>query len=311
MAVVLLVAATAGSGCSADKADKEEAGFAGALSRIAATDLTKAQISYDDTAALRKLVGDGPPGQGFGILSLIGGSNLAGRPEIEAATHVAPRRGTYNVSAGRETRVTLVAGGQKGKEVSAALTKLGWQRKGDRLVAPDVSAVDKDTATYAIEFGQVRVDGADIVYGSSSARLADVGRPSGDTLADDARIKGLAGCLGDVVAAEIFSASGRDEHTAVAVGVQRPKSNTDTPRAVVCVSWGSQAAAERYAAKATDALANGTVFGGRKLADLVQSTEVTTVGGGEHIVRWRGDTPSKASLVFDLLTVRDLPGLRH
>jgi hypothetical protein len=308
LAVLVLVAAGA---CDTGSDEEPAGGLAGALNRIAANDTTRQEVNYDDTAAIRALIGDGPVREGFGQLALRGAPNLVNLGNTaETELRLVPLQASYTISAGRPPNtVGVVAGGQKGDEVSGALTKLGWTRDGDRLVAPGLSTAEPNVSRYALALGQVRADGADVVYGSAGAQLSHAGRPSGDTLGGDRRIKALAGCLGDVVAAQIVA--NRDgEATAIAVGVLRPAAKTDTPKTVVCVAWGAQQAADGYATRVKDALANGRSQASRQpYAELVRAPEVTTVGGDEHLVRWRGETPGRAALGFQMLATRDLPGL--
>jgi hypothetical protein len=308
-----LMFAPSGCGGGADTSDSDGAsasGLIGALARIAATDNTRLAVNYDDTPALLELAGSDSPRQGFGMLALVGAPNLANLASaIEKDVRLAPRRATYTVSAGQPPNsVGLIAGGQNGEDVSGALTKLGWTRDGDNLVAPSLSSVEQRAASYALQLSQVRVDDAEIVYGSMKAELADAGRPSGPTLADDRRIRALADCLGDVVAAQIVAERAVGDSSAVAVGVQRPAAKSDPPRSVVCVSWRDQSTAKTYQTEVTAALADGrSLASNREYAELIRSPEVINVGGDEHVVRWRGDTPQTA-LVFRMLAARDLPG---
>ena len=96
----------------------------------------------------------------------------------------------------------------------------------------------------------------------------------------------------------------------VAIGVLRPASNTATPRRVVCAAWPSGSAAKRYAGDVPEAISGDPSITGKQRysAELTGST-VTTVGGGQHIVKWQADTPAGAGTVFGMMQLYDLPAL--
>jgi hypothetical protein len=308
VAVALLAGVT--GGCSL--LDRDKGGFAAALGRIAATDATRSAVAWDDTAALLALVGDERKPEGFGRLAFTGYPGLGlTEPTAEADVKLALRRATFVVSAGRAPdTVGLVAGGQRPDRVRDALTALGWKLEGDRLVHPGMIARTEPASRYSIQLNQVRGDGEDVVIGLNKATLSSAGHPGGPTLADDARISALAECLGDVVAATVSAETGAPAATAVAIGVPRPSSRTDEPRAVVCVSWSDQAAADRYAEGLAGVLRGGdSRRTGRPWSELLRDTEVDRPGGDERIVRWRAATPGRAGRVSEMLLARDLPGL--
>lgn len=304
--VLMCVIATLVSGCSSSD---DGSTLVRALRRVAATDATRKQITFDDTGSLARL--SDTRSTGFGALSLLGVPALARYADTaEPVDGISPRSASYTVSAGLGvTAVALIAGGQNPEDVTKRLTASGWKAEDKRLVAPTGLPAGPDAAL-SLVLGQVYPDGGDVVYGGRDARLADIGKPKGTTLADDRRVKALADCLGDVVAAEFVAFSQPNRPTMAAVGVRRPKDRNDTPRAVACTAWPTSAAADAYATKLADALARGMSRVSRQqYPQLLPSSQVDEIGGDEHIVAWQADTPSNARLVFQLLLQNDLPAL--
>jgi hypothetical protein len=187
------------------------------------------------------------------------------------------------------------------------------------------------TAVYGLTFAQVRPDGSDVVIGRSGTDLGTAGHPlPGRTLADDRATAALAGCLGDVVVANLTtryrSATTRqpavparvphgvqlDKLTEIAVGVRAPKSASDTPRAVVCTAWADRAAADGYAGAVPGVLADGkSLTAGVPYAQLLTHPQITKVGGEVHVVKWTADEPNadESRLVLQMLLNADVPGL--
>jgi hypothetical protein len=103
-----------------------------------------------------------------------------------------------------------------------------------------------------------------------------------------------------------------DKLVEVAVGVRTPQSASDTPRAVVCVAWSDQSAADGYAAAMPGVLAGGTVsvVSLKPYTVLLSNPEVKNVGGSAHIVEWSADENGQAAdQILHLLVNEDLPGL--
>lgn len=308
-----------------------------ALKRVAANDATRNWVRYDATGKLTKLVGKKLSASGFGAL-LLHGTDLGPMAAIlPDGTGISAIDADYGISGGQPPRtVSVLAGGQHSDRIGKALSGSGWTRKGDRYIAPDLNAVtDDNTAMYAMNLGQVRTDGADVIFGHADADLGAAGHPGGRTLADDQPTRALADCLGDVVAAELVTdfkspiISSRltpaqqaalaklrpagvqlDKLTEVAVGVRTPKSASDTPRAVVCVAWANQSAADGYAAALSGVLASGMSYASNQpYAQLLHDPQTRKVGGGAHIVQWSADEASGAAQIVTMLEKNDLPGL--
>ncbi|SHN46633.1 hypothetical protein [Cryptosporangium aurantiacum] len=297
------------NGCSSESPESSgpDSGTAleRALGRVAATDTTRQQITFDDTAALASL------GETFGALSLSGVAALT--TYADQAKGLRPKSASFTVTAGRAPEtVSLLAGGQDADEVEKQLTGAGWKRDGDELVAPALGA-GGDGSTLPIILARVRTDGEDVVYGGTDGGLSDVGSPDGGSLADDRRVAALASCLGDVVAASFVISQdpkAPDGPTMTAVGVRRPKSGGDTPQALACTAWSTSAAADTYATEVRDALDRGaSARTQRPYAELLKSATVRDVGGDEHVVSWQAGTPDNAYLVFQMLAQSDLPAL--
>ncbi|GAA3389384.1 hypothetical protein [Cryptosporangium minutisporangium] len=317
LGLVVLTALVNGctSGGKDDPGDESNA-LVRALERISASDTTRQQITFDDTAALTELSDDADPAVGFGGLVLAGSPALSGDLKtVEKTTGLRPRSASFTISAGRTPAVVaVVAGGQNADDVEKTLTASGWKADGDQLVAsPDGSV--SDGTTLPIHLARVRADGSDVVYAGNGARVSDVGRSGsaradGDTLADDRRVAALADCLGDVVAATFVVGQQQGSPTMVAVGVRRPKTGDDTPRAVTCTAWSTSAAADAYTTDLRDALARGTTASSRRpYAELLKSATVQEIGGDEHVVGWQAETPTSAVLILQMAWRNELPAL--
>jgi hypothetical protein len=341
--VVTVLCVAAGpvlAGCSTKSEDSGGTGTAPsatglrqALSRVAATDDTRAWVGYDAIAELTKVVGK-RPGRGFGLL-LLQGADL-GKVALNAPTDIgiAPLDADYGIKAGRPPHtVTVLAGGQQADRIGTSLTTLGWARNGDRYVGPDPARLTNagTKAVYGLTFAQVQPDGSDVVIGRSGTDLGTAGHPlPGTTLADDPATAALADCLGDVVVANLTtryrSATTHqpavqarvphgvqlDKLTEIAVGVRAPKSASDTPRAVVCTAWADQAAADGYAGAVPEVLTEGkSRTAGLSYAQLLTHPHITKVGGDAHVVEWTADEPNadESRLVLQMLLNADVPGL--
>ncbi|MFL6072224.1 MAG: hypothetical protein ACJ73S_02260 [Mycobacteriales bacterium] len=313
----LLAGCSGGGSGSSSGGGGDRTGLRAALARVADTAETRREVAYDDTAALVKLAGRGwnsnsAYGQlrGFGASSLVAFEQLlAENPGINLLD------ADYTVVAGQPpAQIGLVAGGQHQDKVNG-MTRRGWKRQGDHLVAPPFSAADMDhpeNGELALNMATVKAGGSDMAYGGTGAKLDWVTSPGKQTLATDRAIGALADCLGDVVAAQVvssYTASGAKPDL-VAAGIRRPHGNSDTPHAVVCVSWPSASAADQYASAVRTALASGKSM--RTLepyADTLKHPTVRNVGGGTHVVGWGADTPGRAMLVFQMISEMDLPAL--
>jgi hypothetical protein len=80
----------------------------------------------------------------------------------------------------------------------------------------------------------------------------------------------------------------------LAVGVTRPASNAAVPHAVVCVAWPSSAAASHYTSALHQALSSGiSVRDQKPWSQILRAVSVTTIGGSQNVVQWRGQTPPR------------------
>jgi hypothetical protein len=287
-----------------------------ALSRITATEDSRMSVTFDNTAALTELAGTAQ-GQraggygdlrGYGAASLtIYGSTLADRPGITLT------EAEFTVSAGLPPHmVGLVVGGQDAGKITGSLTDLGWREERGQLVAPGIGEIeDAQLGALTLQLAQVLADGSDLVYGGAEADLGYAVLPFVPKLADDPRIKALSSCLGDVVAATVAvpHMRGALHPTAVAVGVRTPAKNTDTPRAVACLSWKSGAEADRYQELLDKALRE-SVSGvtAKPWKDMLADVTIQNLGGDEHVVSWEAKTPNNPpNLVLKMLNSLDLP----
>jgi len=291
-------------------------GLDAALAKVADTPVTRAAVAYDDTAALVKLAGASPGAtKGFALLRGYGASSLmALAVQLTSDTGINVFSEDYAISAGNPPQVvTLLHGGQSAPVVTSRLGKLGWKQASGALLAPALSTSGSQfTAMYTLQMHVVRADGSDVRLGGSGASPGQLGQPSGATLASDPLISGLAGCLGDVVAAQVQVGGqlGGRSPVAMAAGVAAPASNAATPHAVVCVAWSSPAAAAQYTADAREALSSGTSLATRQpYSDYLQHGSVTSIGGSQNIVQWQADTPRRADQIFQMYLTRDLPAL--
>lgn len=311
-----LLGASALAGCSWFGGDEEDpGGLRKALGRVAVTAETRINITYGDTSALVRLAGKNwEESKGFAPLRAVGLEPLAPYGEqVAKDTAIRPFDASYAIIAGAGTKaVGVISGGQRGEQVTEAMTKLGWREESSRLLAPDIGVVGGTTAgQYALAFAQMKLDGADLIFGEREADLSGVGKPPGKKLSEDKQIDALVNCLGDVVVAE-FDGTGADSVTLpsmIAVGVRRPENATDTPRAVACFSWNSESGADKFATKVSSELNTAKARTGEKYSDLLKNSKVTKVGGARNVVRWQADTPTDALLALQLLARSDLPGL--
>ena len=339
--VVTVLCVAAGpvlAGCSTGSEDSggtgsRATGLRQALSRVAATDDTRAWVGYDAIAELTKVVGK-RPGRGFGLLLLLGTDLRSDALTAPTDTGIAPLDADYGIAAGLQPHtVTVLAGGQQADRIGTSLTTLGWARNGDRYVAPDSAQLTNTgrKAGYGLTFAQVRPDGSDVVIGRPGTDLGTAGHPlPGRTLADDRATAALADCLGDVAVANLTtryrSATTQqpavqariphgvqlDKLTEIAVGVRPPKSTSDTPRAVVCTAWADRAAADGYAGAMPGALTDGkSLTVGGTYAQWLTHPQTTNVGGDAHVVQWTADEPNadESRLVLQMLVNADVPGL--
>jgi hypothetical protein len=329
------------AGCSTKSEDSggtgtgpDATGLRQALSRVAATDDTRTWVGYNAIAELTKVVGK-RPGYGFSLL-LLYGTDFGTAVALHAPTDtgIAPLDADYVIEAGLQPHnVTVLAGGQHADRIGTSLTTLGWARNGDRYVAPDPARLTNAgmKTVYGQTFAQVRPDGSDVAIGRSGTDLDTAGHPlPGRTLADDQATAALAGCLGDVVVANLTtryrSATTHqpvvqarvphgvqlDKLTEIAVGVRPPKSASDTPRAVVCTAWADRAAADGYAGALPGVLTDEkSLTVGGFYAQWLTHPQITKIGGDAHVVQWAADEPSadESRLVLQMLANADVPGL--
>jgi hypothetical protein len=306
VAAVTLAAALSLTGCSLVHGSEPPSRLQLALRRIADGDSTKAFVEFGDTAALVAVSGRGDTGDSdpWYAVRTFGAAGVP--PESATLGGMRPFDADYMIAAGNpRTPVALVAGGQDAAAVTTALTAKGWTSPGDgQLQAPG------GAGELAVWLGRVRASGPDVVYGGAGAALDTIGAPSGRTLADDPWYAALAGCLGGVIAAELQPDAGGSRPTAVAVGIYRPADANATVRAAVCTSWSSAEAARNYRQALPGVLSSGESSLAGPFTGAYTSTEITDVGGDQHVVRLRADTGQWRDLVFQALRGGELPGLR-
>jgi hypothetical protein len=307
------------AGCGGSSGTAGGTALTQALSRVADTADTRAEIDFDDTAALVTLTGKGRatkadsfgPLRGFGASGLQQYVNLAsGQPGINLFS------ASYTVTAGKPpSQVALIAGGQQPDAITKGLTKIGWKQRGGTLTAPAFDAVGGDqdvTGPLSLAMSRVRTTGSDLAYGQQQADLSRIGSPSGTTLDKDPLISAIADCLGDVVAAQILAPfPGGGKPAALGVGLQQPKTDGDTPHAVVCAAWGTSAQADQYTTAAKQALASGTsLTTNTRYASTLGHPSVDEIGGDEHVVGWNADVTTGGPLrIFSMVQAIDLPAL--
>ena len=303
------------AGCSSGSGSAAVSGTLGtALGHVADTANNRGSIYFDDTAELYRLTGPSP-NYGKGFAPLIGwGASDAGQYQqvLSGDTGIDLSKESWAISAGLPPAMaTLVDGGQDASLITSRLTRLGWKQAGGSLAGPSPTAASGNGAYYALFMATVRASGADVAFGGSGASLAQVGSPSGATLASNPQVSALASCLGSVVAAfiQVGGNLGGRSPSGLALGVRTPVSNTATPQAVACVAWPTQAAADQFATDVRDALSTGkSAARNESYATLLPHSSVTIAGGGQNIVQWQASMPG-ALEVFQMLEARDLPAL--
>ena len=323
MLVLIPVAAGCASGASAASGSGGSAAPGGdsltsALAHVADSANNRGQVSYDDTSALVRLTGPTPDySKDFGVLLGWGASSITPMiSQLSDDTGIELLKENFAISAGEPpATLTLLDGGQDASLVTSRMTRLGWKQDGATLVGQALSSGSPgDASSYSLSMHNVRASGADVAFGGFGANLAQIGSPSGPTLASDPLVSAVAACLGDVVAAQINvgTPSGATVPDAIAVGVRTPASNTATPQAVTCTAWPTQAAATRYASAVRTALASGTSAETKQpYSALLKNPTVTSLGGSQHVVQWQADTPGRANLIFQMIEDNDLPPLSN
>lgn len=309
-----LAAGCGGSGSGSGGGSGGGTGLTAALSRISDTSDNRSQVLYDDTAGLVALTGSQLGGTGYGQLTGMGTGNLVeDYQQLQSQAGISVLGESYAISAGPPPQtVGVLAGGQNASQVTKDLTQQGWKQHGARLVMLPLNLSNNLDAQTGGELSQVQPGGSDVIFGAQQADLSQAGSPSGQTLAQDPVISALASCLGNVAAAGFFSGyQGPVLRPAeVAVGVTTPASKTAVPHAVVCAAWATSSGASQYAANVTTALSSGvSPTLNEQWSKVVRQPSVTSVGGGQHVVRWQAETPQGASLVFNLVDSANLPAL--
>jgi hypothetical protein len=312
--VLVLTPVVAGcSGGSGGSAAPGGDSLSAALAHVADTANDRSQVYYDDTTTLVRLTGPTPDySKDFGVLLGWGASSIAPTiPKLSNDTGIELFKESFAISAGAPpATLTLLDGGQDASLVTSRMTRLGWKQDGTALVGPAPSSGSGDVPDYSLPMHEVRASGADVAFGGSSANLAQIGSPSGPTLAGNRLVSTVAACLGDVVAAQIYVDTPSDATApdALAVGVRTPASDTATPQAVTCTAWPTQAAAAQYASAVRTALASGTsAETNQPYSALLKDPTVTSLGGSQHVVQWQADTPGRADLIFQMIEDNDLP----
>jgi hypothetical protein len=151
-AITVIALATALGGCSGGSGagGSGGTGLDAALAKVADGPVTRAQVAYDNTAALVKLAGTGlDPTKGFALLRGYGASSL-----MELVTQLTSDTGInvlgedYAITAGNPPQmVTLLHGGQSASVVTSRLGKLGWKQDNGALLAPPLNSSGSQAMT--------------------------------------------------------------------------------------------------------------------------------------------------------------------
>ncbi|MFB9445467.1 hypothetical protein Dvina_19155 [Dactylosporangium vinaceum] len=288
------------SGCGSQEPPAAAATpFLTALGRISATDNTRKQIVFSETAAMVKLT------EGRWSQMSVRGAQPFG-PEMEQFG-IVTKAANWSITAGAPpSHVMVIDGGQDTALVKSSLQKLGYTLDGDILKAP-TDYNEALTASIAPLLPQARVTGSDVLVAGRSGTFTDVTTDAGTSLAADARVKAIVDCLGDVVTADIYTTF--KAVPAVAVGVRRPQTSAATAQAVVCTAWTSTDAAKVAASQQENAYATGSSRRSQKAYNSMYSTvTVKVLDGPQHLVQVLS-TAGSPSYVFDQLNTRDLPGV--
>lgn len=323
VALTAALAGTLAAGCSSGGGIQSLAatGFRAALAHVAATDTTRAYVSYDDTAALVAVAGKdlAPAADDRAHYGQLRGNGVPSLTPYAFVLHdsagLALFDAKYTISGGMPpNQVGFVSGGQPADQLTKGFTGLGWHQDGNRLVAPGMADIKDDTLGAAV-FSLAQLSAADgnLRYGSQSAKLDDIGGTPAHSLADDPLIGALADCLGPVAAATIDArgtSPAKPHPKAIALGLRAPKQKTDTPHLVACAAFGNADDATSYRDRVRKALTTGTSLASNQpWHELLTSPSVADPTGDQHIVAWQADAPDHANLAVDLLARNDLPAL--
>jgi len=297
---VIVIALLLLNGCGSENPPAAAATpFLTALGRIAATDNTRKQIVYSETAAMVKLT------EGEWSQMAARGAQPFG-PEMEQFG-IVTKAANWSITAGAApSHVMIIAGGQDTALVKTSLQKQGYTLDGDILKAPSEFADDL-TASLAPLLPQARATGSDVVVAGRTGAFTDVITDASTSLAADARVKEIVDCLGDVVTADIYTTL--KAVPVVAVGVRRPETSAATAQAVVCTAWASTDAAKTAANQQENAYATGSSGRNKKAySSMYSAVTVKVLDGPQHLVQALSTANSPSSVFYQLIT-RDLPGV--
>ncbi|HEY0453872.1 hypothetical protein [Actinophytocola sp.] len=310
MAVTVLVSGACSSSTGSDWADQAASapsGLLGALGKVAATAEDKNYVEYGDLAKVRELVRKDKErflnvaGYGYGQLSatsVLMAEQLGFDPQAmdQAVTAGTPPKwagvfwGKYDVAkldrelAGRDITSSKSGG--------ATL----WTSAGDNELSID-GPLGEIAPTG--QLNNIRTADGSLAYAPTKAGIDWVTNPGGGTLADDAGLRKLAGCLGDATAAIMSRPDG--DSTAYAVGVRAPSADDVTE--VVCLAPSGDANGLRD--RVERELSDGSARSGQPWTEVLPGAKADVVDG---VVRIQS-TPAAngpVGLVMRLLVSNDL-----
>ncbi|GAA1952489.1 hypothetical protein GCM10009738_27530 [Kitasatospora viridis] len=322
MATVILALAAAGCDDQGDPTPSNDATnspdlLTTALHQVHATDLTRAWIEFGNTGG-PTYIDNGSAADALSTDSLagFGAPALATQSQLPLLTGIDPAAGRPALSVGRPgDAVGFLYGSFDAAGIGANFRKLGYQHKDLGGGETEWLVRDQDRTDQTSPLAQlgittalnvVRVSPNRIVYGEVSADV-DQALAGGPTLADDAAVGPVAGCLVDTVAAQI----GQDPKVGrqpLGVGVRAPVPTDATE--VICLPTASDAAAQAAAAAwpGRVASARSTVWA-EPWSALLTAPQATVVGGPDHLVRLTARPTTTVQVLFQAVQNADLGSL--
>ena len=319
--MITIAAAMLCAGCSGDDSgdgsggagDTGDAGLKAALARVAATDTTRQYVEYGDVALLGRLAHDGKR-----FLSLVGYgfSPIAPVTQVMAEElHFDPAKMDGAVLAGQPPEWSGVLWGDYDVDaVDGALRDRDIPAEDDaggtRWTAGEDKEINLNGPLTGIartsELNDIHTGAGVFGYSATRAGLAAVTAPGDDTLADDATLGRLAGCLGDVSAA-ILAAKVNGETTAYAVGVRAAADGAVTEVACFAPDSDPQGMRDHVADELKDGTAPSTQQPWRELLPGA-SVDLAELGSVVRVTAKPGDDAA-VGRVMQLLQTRDLSAL--
>ncbi|MEY9862651.1 hypothetical protein ABH935_008299 [Catenulispora sp. GAS73] len=313
MSAAVLLAAVAG--CSSSGVVGQESSGGGALTdelkQFHDTAVTGGWVDFGQPAPITALM-SGAPGAAHALQDIrVRGSSVlaaAGPAPLAALVGFDPFGVNRAVDVGRPPHTVgvldgtfdpaaigakLAAAGLSGKDLGGGQTE--WDVPAGSAFAQQLSKEGVDGALSVL-----RVSATRIVYGWDDADLQAALPVRSVSLAADPLVSGLADCLGDATAAEIFTGAGSVATNGFAVGV-RIASATDITE-VLCVAARDDATAQTYATTMTSTIATGIrpLSNHEPWSKALTAPAATVVGGANHLVRLtaKASDPAHADVLF-------------